>query len=187
MSGNANTTHPRLLSKYRDEVIAQLMDEYKYNNVMQAPTVKKISVNMGLGEAVGNPNIVKAAVEELSLLAGQRAVATKARKSIAGFKLREGMPIGAMVTLRGARMWEFLDRLISIALPRVRDFKGISGKAFDGRGNYNLGLKEQLIFPEIKYDDVDRVSGLNVAIATSADTDAEAKTLLTKLGMPFRN
>jgi large subunit ribosomal protein L5 len=178
---------PRLLDKYRNEVVATLKEEFEYKNPMQVPKIEKISINIGLGEAVGNPNLIKGAVEELSALAGQRAVITRAKKSIATFKLREGMPIGCMVTLRGVRMWEFLDRLVTVALPRVRDFKGVSGKAFDGRGNYNLGLKEQLIFQEVNYDNVDKVKGLNVSIITSAETDAEAKSMLKKLGMPFRN
>ena len=178
---------PRLLDKYRNEVVATLKEEFEYKNPMQVPKIEKISINIGLGEAVGNPNLIKGAVEELSALAGQRAVITRAKKSIATFKLREGMPIGCMVTLRGVRMWEFLDRLVTVALPRVRDFKGVSGKAFDGRGNYNLGLKEQLIFQEVNYDNVDKVKGLNVSIITSAETDAEAKSMLKNLGMPFRN
>ncbi len=178
---------PRLLEKYRSEVVASLKEEFEYKNPMQVPKVEKISINIGLGEAVGNPNLIKGAVEELSAIAGQKAVVTRAKKSIATFKLREGMPIGCMVTLRGVRMWEFLDRLVTVALPRVRDFKGISGKAFDGRGNYNLGLKEQLMFQEVNYDKVDKVKGMNVSIITSATTDAEAKSMLKQLGMPFRN
>ena len=178
---------PRLLEKYRNEVIASLKEEFEYQNPMQVPKVEKISINIGLGEAVGNPNLIKGAVEELSAIAGQKAVVTRAKKSIATFKLREGMPIGCMVTLRGVRMWEFLDRLVTVALPRVRDFKGISGKAFDGRGNYNLGLKEQMMFQEVNYDKVDKVKGMNVSIITSAKTDAEAKSMLKQLGMPFRN
>ena len=178
---------PRLLEKYRSEVIASLKEEFEYKNPMQVPKIEKISINIGLGEAVGNPNLIKGAVEELSAIAGQKAVVTRAKKSIATFKLREGMPIGCMVTLRGVRMWEFLDRLVTVALPRVRDFKGISGKAFDGRGNYNLGLKEQMMFQEVNYDKVDKVKGMNVSIITSAKTDAEAKSMLKQLGMPFRN
>ena len=178
---------PRLLEKYRSEVVASLKEEFEYKNPMQVPKLEKISINIGLGEAVGNPNLIKGAVEELSAIAGQKAVVTRAKKSIATFKLREGMPIGCMVTLRGVRMWEFLDRLVTVALPRVRDFKGISGKAFDGRGNYNLGLKEQMMFQEVNYDKVDKVKGLNVSIITSAATDAEAKSMLKHLGMPFRN
>jgi large subunit ribosomal protein L5 len=154
---------------------------------MEIPTIEKITINMGLGEAVANPNLIKTAVEELTVISGQRAVVTRAKKSIATFKLREGMPIGCMVTLRGQRMWEFLDRLVTVALPRTRDFKGISGKAFDGRGNYTLGLKEQTIFQEIEYDKLDKVKGMNVCFVTSANTDEEGKALLKRLGMPFKN
>jgi len=186
-TGQSVVRAPRLLNKYRNEVVASLKEEFEYKNPMQVPKLEKISINIGLGEAVGNPNLIKGAVEELSAIAGQKAVVTRAKKSIATFKLREGMPIGCMVTLRGVRMWEFLDRLVTVALPRVRDFKGISGKAFDGRGNYNLGLKEQLMFQEVNYDKVDKVKGLNVSIITSAATDAEAKSMLKHLGMPFRN
>ena len=186
-TGQTVVRTPRLLDMYRNQVIAALKEEFEYKNPMQVPKIEKISINIGLGEAVANPNLIKGAVEELSVLAGQRAVITRAKKSIATFKLREGMPIGCMVTLRGVRMWEFLDRLVTVALPRVRDFKGVSGKAFDGRGNYNLGLKEQLIFQEVNYDKVDKVKGLNVSIITSAETDAEAKSMLKQLGMPFRN
>jgi large subunit ribosomal protein L5 len=178
---------PRLLKKYRDEVASGLNEEFKYKNVMQIPNIEKRTINMGLGEAVANPNLIKTAVEELSIIAGQRAVITRAKKSIATFKLREGMPIGCMVTLRGQRMWEFLDRLVSVALPRTRDFKGISGKAFDGRGNYTLGLKEQTIFQEIEYDKIDKIKGMNVCFVTSANTDEEGKALLKRLGMPFKN
>ena len=163
-----------------------LTEEFKFENPMMVPRLEKITINMGLGEAVGNPNIVKGAVDELTRIAGQRAVATRAKKSIAGFKLRQGMPIGCMVTLRGDRMWEFLDRLVTFALPRVRDFKGVSPKSFDGRGNYNLGLKEQLIFNEIDYDKVEKVKGLNITIVTSAKNDEEGRALLRNLGMPFR-
>ena len=178
---------PRLLKKYRDEVASGLNEEFKYKNVMQIPNLEKITINMGLGEAVANPNLIKTAVEELTVIAGQRAVITRAKKSIATFKLREGMPIGCMVTLRGQRMWEFMDRLVTVALPRTRDFKGISGKAFDGRGNYTLGLKEQTIFQEIEYDKIDKIKGMNVCFVTSAKTDEEGKALLKRLGMPFKN
>ena len=178
---------PRLLKKYRDEVASGLNEEFKYKNVMQVPNLEKITINMGLGEAVANPNLIKTAVEELTVIAGQRAVITRAKKSIATFKLREGMPIGCMVTLRGQRMWEFMDRLVTVALPRTRDFKGISGKAFDGRGNYTLGLKEQTIFQEIEYDKIDKIKGMNVCFVTSAKTDEEGKALLKRLGMPFKN
>lgn len=184
---NSKTDGPRLQTMYREDVAKGLHEEFKYKNVMQIPTVEKIAINMGLGEAVGNPNLIKTAVEELTLIAGQRAVTTRAKKSIATFKLREGMPIGCMVTLRGRRMWEFLDRLVTIALPRVRDFKGVNGKAFDGRGNYTLGLKEQTIFQEIHYDNIDKIKGMNVCVVTSAETDEEGKSLLKRLGMPFRN
>ena len=186
MSNQAVAGTPRLKGQYQSSVVNSLTEEFKYSNSMMIPRLEKITINMGLGEAVGNPNIVKGAVDELSKIAGQRAVATRAKKSIAGFKLRQGMPIGCMVTLRGDRMWEFLDRLVTFALPRVRDFKGVSPKAFDGRGNYNLGLKEQLIFNEIDYDKVDKVKGLNITIVTSAKTDEEGRALLRNLGMPFR-
>jgi len=186
MSNQAVAGTPRLKGQYKSSVVNSLTEEFKYSNSMMIPRLEKITINMGLGEAVGNPNIVKGAVDELSKIAGQRAVATRAKKSIAGFKLRQGMPIGCMVTLRGDRMWEFLDRLVTFALPRVRDFKGVSPKAFDGRGNYNLGLKEQLIFNEIDYDKVDKVKGLNITIVTSAKTDEEGRALLRNLGMPFR-
>jgi large subunit ribosomal protein L5 len=178
---------PRLQKMYREEVAGGLHEEFKYKNVMEIPTIEKITINMGLGEAVANPNLIKTAVEELTVISGQRAVITRAKKSIATFKLREGMPIGCMVTLRGQRMWEFLDRLVTVALPRTRDFKGISGKAFDGRGNYTLGLKEQTIFQEIEYDKLDKVKGMNVCFVTSANTDEEGKALLKRLGMPFKN
>jgi large subunit ribosomal protein L5 len=178
---------PRLQKKYREEVAGGLNEEFKYKNIMEIPKIEKITINMGLGEAVANPNLIKTAVEELTVISGQRAVITRAKKSIATFKLREGMPIGCMVTLRGQRMWEFLDRLVTVALPRTRDFKGISGKAFDGRGNYTLGLKEQTIFQEIEYDKLDKVKGMNVCFVTSANTDEEGKALLKRLGMPFKN
>ena len=186
MSNQAVAGMPRLKVQYRSSIVNSLTEEFKFENAMMVPRLEKITINMGLGEAVGNPNIVKGADEELTRIAGQRAVATRAKKSIAGFKLRQGMPIGCMVTLRGDRMWEFLDRLVTFALPRVRDFKGISPKSFDGRGNYNLGLKEQLIFNEIDYDKVDKVKGLNITIVTSAKNDEEGRALLRNLGMPFR-
>ena len=178
---------PRLQDRYRGEIVDALMKEFGYKNTMQVPRLEKITLNMGLGEAVTNPNLVKTAVEELSQIAGQKAVVTRAKKSIANFKLRAGLAIGCMVTLRRERMWEFLDRLVSVAMPRVRDFKGISGKAFDGRGNYSLGIREQIIFPEINYDKVEKIKGLNVTITTTAKTDEEGKALLKHLGMPFRN
>ncbi|AJE02545.1 50S ribosomal protein L5 [Geobacter pickeringii] len=177
----------RLKELYNNEIVSQLTKEFNYTNVMQVPKVEKVVVNMGLGEAIQNVKILDSAVEELVAITGQKAVITKAKKSIAGFKLRQGMPIGCMVTLRREKMYEFLDRLINIALPRVRDFKGISGKGFDGRGNYSLGVKEQLIFPEINYDKIDKIKGLNITIVTSAKTDEESKALLKLFGMPFRN
>lgn len=177
---------PRLRDKYRKGVVQELMKEFSYKNVMEVPKVEKVVLNVGLGEAIQNIKLLDAAQKELSLITGQKGVTTKAKKSIAGFKLRKGMPIGCKVTLRGNRMYEFLDRLISVALPRIRDFKGVSGKAFDGKGNYTLGIKEQFIFPEIDYDKVEMVHGMDVAICTTAKTDAEAKSLLRHLGMPFR-
>lgn len=176
----------RLKEKYKKEVIPALMTEFKYKNIMQAPKVEKIVLNVGMGEAISNMKLLEAAVKELAAIAGQRPVITKAKKSIATFKLREGMPIGCMVTLRGNMMYEFLDRLISFALPRIRDFKGVSGKSFDGRGNYTLGVKEQLMFPEIKYDEIAAVHGMDIVIVTTAKTNEEGKKLLNLLGMPFR-
>lgn len=183
--GHRLTMTPRLKEKYKKEIIPLLMKEFSYKNVMQVPKVVKVVLNVGLGEAIQNIKLLDAAQKELSLITGQRAVATKAKKSIAGFKLREGMPIGCKVTLRGDKMYEFLDRLISVALPRIRDFKGVSGKAFDGMGNYSLGIKEQFIFPEIDYDKVEMAHGMDVSICTSAENDAESKALLKHLGMPF--
>ncbi len=177
----------RLKEKYKKEVVSALMTEFKYKNVMQVPKVEKIVLNVGMGEAISNMKLLEAAVKELAAITGQRPVITKAKKSIATFKLREGMPIGCMVTLRGDRMYEFLDRLISFALPRIRDFKGVSGKSFDGRGNYTLGVKEQLMFPEIKYDEIAAVHGMDIVIVTTAKTNEEGKKLLNLLGMPFRN
>ena len=176
----------RLRTKYEEEIIPKLREEFGYTNPMMIPHLVKVSVNMGLGEAVKNPKIVDGALRDLTAIAGQKPVITRARRSIATFKLREGMPIGVAVTLRRDRMYEFLDRLMNVALPRVRDFRGVSPKAFDGRGNFSLGIKEQIIFPEIEYDKVDRVVGLNVTVVTSAATDDEARRLLTHLGMPFR-
>jgi large subunit ribosomal protein L5 len=172
---------------YKKTVHPQLMERFGYKNSLQAPRITKIVVNMGLGEAVSNPKIMDSAVVELGAIAGQKPVVTRAKKSIAGFKLRVGMPIGCRVTLRRDRMWEFLDRLITLSLPRVRDFRGVSGKAFDGAGNYTLGLKEQIVFPEINFDKVDKIKGMNITVVTSAKTNEEAKELLTGLGMPFRN
>lgn len=167
-------------------MIPALMKEFGYKNIMAVPKLEKISLNIGLGEATQNPKLLDSAVSELASIAGQRPVVTKAKKSVAAFKVRAGMPIGCMVTLRGERMYEFLDRLVSIALPRVRDFRGVSTKSFDGRGNYTLGLKDQLIFPEIDYNKVDKLKGMNVCITTTAKTDAEGLSLLKHLGMPFR-
>ena len=177
----------RLQEIYLKDVVPQLMKTYGYKNVMQVPKLGKIVLNMGLGEAVQNIKILDSAVEELALISGQKAVITKAKHSIAVYKLREGMPIGAMVTLRRKHMIEFLDKLVNVALPRVRDFRGVSGKAFDGRGNYSLGIREQIIFPEINFDKIDKIKGLNISIVTTAKTDEEGKELLRLLGMPFRN
>lgn len=171
---------------YKDECVPQLMKEFGYKNVMQVPKILKVSLNMGLGEAVQNSKIVESASNELTQIAGQKAVVTKAKKSIAGFKLREGMPIGARVTLRGERMYDFLNKLMNVALPRVRDFRGVSPKAFDGRGNFSMGVKEHIIFPEIDYDKIDKIKGLNITITTSATTDDEGRFLLRAMGMPFR-
>ena len=177
----------RLKEVYDKELIPQLTKEFSYKNVMEVPRLEKIVINMGLGEAIQNIKILDSAAQELSAISGQKPVITKARKSIASFKLREGMPIGCMVTLRKDRMYEFLDRLVNEALPRVRDFKGVSPKGFDGRGNYSLGVKEQLIFPEINYDKVDKIKGMNITVVTTARTDEEGRALLKLLGMPFRN
>jgi large subunit ribosomal protein L5 len=178
---------PRLLAEYRERVAPALRERFAYGNPMQVPRVAKISVNVGLGEAIQNQKLVEAAAAQLAAITGQKAVITRAKKAIANFKLREGLAIGTMVTLRRERMWEFLDRLINIALPRVRDFRGISPKGFDGRGSYTLGLREQIIFPEIDYDKVEKVHGMNITIVTTAPTDDEARELLRGLGMPFRN
>ncbi len=177
---------PRLQDKYKAEIVPALTKDFGYKNVMQVPRLTKISVNMGLGEAVQNPKIIDSCLEELAALTGQKPVITRSRKAIAGFKLRAGLPIGINVTLRKDRMWEFLDRLLYLALPRVRDFRGINPKGFDGRGNFTLGLKEQIIFPEINYDKVAKVKGMNITVVTTAKTDDEARRLLTHLGMPFR-
>jgi large subunit ribosomal protein L5 len=176
----------RLRAKYESEVMAQLINKFGYKNPMQVPKVTKIVLNMGLGEAVQNSKILDSAQEELAQIAGQKPVVRRARKSIANFKLREGVPIGCSVTLRSDRMWEFFDRLITFALPRVRDFKGVSKKAFDGRGNYSLGIREHIIFPEINYDKIDKIKGLNVTFVTTAKRDDESFALLELLGMPFR-
>jgi large subunit ribosomal protein L5 len=177
---------PRLREKYQAEIIEALKKQFDYTNPMQVPKLDKIVVNMGMGEAVGNPKLIDSAVEEIEQITGQKPVVARAKKAISNYKLREGMPIGVFVTLRREKMWEFLDRLISVALPRVRDFKGISPKGFDGRGNYTLGLREQIIFPEINYDKIDTVKGMNVTIVTTAKTDEEGFALLKHLGMPFR-
>jgi large subunit ribosomal protein L5 len=177
---------PRILERYRSEVMARLSEEFGYKNRHQVPTLEKVVVNVGLGEATVNPKLLEKAPEELSAITGQKAIIRKARKSVASFKLRQGQAIGCKVTLRGERMWEFYDRLVSVALPRVRDFKGVSQKAFDGRGNYTLGLREQIIFPEVDYDKVEQITGMNVTVCTTAKTDAEGKALLQHLGMPFR-
>ncbi len=176
----------RLKEKYNKEIAPQLAKEFDIKNPMAIPRIEKIIVNMGMGEAISNSKILDVAVEELKVITGQKPVVTKAKKSIASFKLRQGMPIGTMVTLRGERMYEFLDRLISVALPRVRDFRGISAKAFDGRGNYTLGIREQLIFPEIDFNKVDKTRGMNISIVTTAKNDEQSRALLKSLGMPFR-
>lgn len=177
----------RLQAHYREKIVPELKSKFGYKSVMEVPRLTKITLNMGLSEAVADKKIIEHAVGDMTKIAGQKPVVTKARKAIAGFKIREGYPIGCMVTLRGSRMYEFLDRFITIALPRVRDFRGISGKAFDGRGNYNIGVKEQIIFPEIEYDKVDALRGLNISITTTAKSDEEAKALLTGFRFPFRN
>ena len=177
----------RLQQTYREKIVPDLMKQFGYASIMQVPRITKITLNMGVGEAVADKKLLELASGDLIKIAGQKPVTTKAKKAIAGFKIRAGYPIGCMVTLRGDRMYEFLDRLVTIALPRVRDFRGISGKAFDGRGNYNLGVKEQIIFPEIEYDKVDKVRGLNISITTTAKTDDEAKALLAAFRFPFRN
>jgi large subunit ribosomal protein L5 len=179
-------TPPRLREVYKKEIIEKLRQQFNYTNPMEIPKLVKITINMGLGDAIENAKILDTAAEELSAIAGQKAVVTRAKKSIANFKLRQGMPIGAMVTLRNERMYEFFDRLINIALPRVRDFKGVPSKSFDGKGNYSLGLREQIIFPEINYDRIDKVKGMNITIVTNAKTDEEGRALLTHFGMPFR-
>jgi large subunit ribosomal protein L5 len=184
-NASANGYEPRLRSRYRDEVVPQLRQQLGLKNVMQVPRLEKVVVNMGVGEAVRDGRLLDAALEDLQVITGQRAVVTKARKSIAGFKLREGMAIGAKVTLRGARMWEFVDRLVSLALPRIRDFRGLAPTSFDGHGNYTLGVTEQLIFPEIDYDKVVKVTGMDITIVTTAGTDDDGRALLAALGFPF--
>ena len=177
---------PRLKERYRDEVVPKLMTDFGYGNVHEVPRLEKIVLNIGLGEAIANARALDAATNDLALITGQKPVITRAKKSVAVFRLRAGMPIGAMVTLRGDRMYEFLDRLVGTALPRIRDFRGLSPRSFDGRGNYSLGLREQLVFPEIEYDRIDRVRGLEISIVTTAKTDEEGRELLTYLGMPLR-
>ncbi len=177
----------RLQQFYKESVVGELSQRFGYKSIMEVPRITKITLNMGVGEAVADKKVLENAVGDMQKIAGQKAVTTKARKSIAGFKIRDGYPIGCMVTLRGPRMFEFLDRLVTIALPRVRDFRGISGKSFDGQGNYNMGVKEQIIFPEIEYDKIDALRGMNISITTTAKTDAEAKALLSAFKLPFKN
>ena len=177
---------PRMRRRYVDEIVPSLVSEFRYRNAMQVPGVVKVVLNIGLGEAITNARAIDAATNDLKMITGQAPIVIRARKSVAAFKLREGMPIGAKVTLRGNRMYEFLDKLLNVALPRIRDFRGVDPKAFDGHGNYTLGLREQLVFPEIDYDKIDRLRGLEVCIVTTARTDAEGQALLTGLGMPFR-
>jgi large subunit ribosomal protein L5 len=178
---------PRLLERYKKEVVAKLMQRFGYKNPMQVPRLQKIVINVGLGEATANPKMVDTTVAEISAITGQKPIVRRAKKSIANFKLRQGMPIGVMVTLRRERMWEFLDRLVSIGLPRVRDFRGVSPRGFDGAGNFTLGLREQIVFPEINFDKVEKVKGMNITVVTSADSDEQARELLTQLGVPFRS
>ena len=182
-----NVPEPRLRERYKKEVVGALMKRFSYTSPMQVPRLSRIVVNMGLGAAVGNPKIIDSAVQELSAITGQKPVVTRSKKAIANFKLREGLPIGVKVTLRRERMWEFMDRLVTLALPRVRDFRGTSPKAFDGAGNYTLGLKEQIVFPEINFDGVDSIKGMNITFVTTAESNEEAKELLTQLGIPFRS
>lgn len=188
MSENGATPRliPRLKTQYQEEHVPAMMKEFNYQNVMQVPRIQKTSINIGLGESLQNSKAIEAATNDLMIMTGQKPVVTRARQSIANYKLREGMPIGAMVTLRGNRMWDFLDRLINIVLPRQRDFQGISPDSFDGRGNYSIGLREQLVFPEIEYDNIDKIRGLEITIVTSANTDEEARRLLALMDMPFK-
>jgi large subunit ribosomal protein L5 len=185
-SGNESKFVPRLRDVYRERVVPALMKEFAYQNPMQVPRLDRIVLNVGMGEAIQNVKLLESAATELGMITGQKPIITRAKKAIAGFKLRQGMPIGAKVTLRSRRMWEFLDRLVTLALPRIRDFRGVSAKAFDGRGNYTLGLKEQLIFPEIEYDRIASIHGMDITIVTTAHTNDEGKALLKHLGMPFR-
>lgn len=177
----------RLQEFYKQTVVPQLREKFGYQSIMEVPRITKITLNMGVGEAVGDKKILENAVGDMTKIAGQKPVVTKARKAIAGFKIREGYPIGCMVTLRGTRMFEFLDRFVTVAMPRIRDFRGVGGKGFDGRGNYNIGVKEQIIFPEIEYDKIDALRGMNISITTTAKTDAEAKALLAAFKFPFKN
>lgn len=183
----SETEQPRLQKAYSDNVVEGLKKRFNYKNAMQVPRLQRIVINMGLGTAVGNPKVIDAAVAELTAITGQKPIVTRAKKSIAGFKLREGMPVGVAVTLRRERMWEFLDRLVSLALPRVRDFRGVSARGFDGAGNYTLGLREQIVFPEIEFEKVDAVRGMNITFVTTAETNEEGRELLRQLGMPFRS
>lgn len=176
----------RLQEKYKNEVVKSMMERFNYENIMEVPKLEKVVINMGIGEARDNPKIMESAVKELEIIAGQKPVVTQAKKSIANFKLREGMKVGTKVTLRGERMYHFLDKLMNIALPRVRDFRGVNSSSFDGRGNYALGIKEQLIFPEIEYDMIDSIRGLDIVVVTTANTDEEARVFLEKMGMPFK-
>lgn len=185
-NGTVEAIVPRLKTRYQEEIVSAMMTEFGYSNRMQVPRVEKIVVNIGLGEALQNSKAIEAATGDLGIITGQKAIVTKARKSIATYKLREGMPIGAKVTMRGNRMWDFLDRLISVVLPRQRDFQGISPDSFDGRGNYSLGLREQLVFPEIDYDSIDKIRGMEITIVTTAQTDEEARRMLALMNMPFR-
>jgi large subunit ribosomal protein L5 len=177
----------RLQQVYKDQVVPKLQEQFQYTNVMQVPRVKKITLNMGVGEAVADKKQMDNAVRDMTAIAGQKPVVTKSRKSIAGFKIRDGWPIGCKVTLRGQHMWEFMDRLISLSIPRIRDFRGLNGKSFDGRGNYSMGVREQIMFPEIDYDKVDAIRGLDITITTTAETDEEGKALLAAFNFPFRN
>jgi len=187
-SGNVSEkTAPRLAQVYKSEIVPELLKERGYKSVMEVPRIIKIVLNMGVGEAIADKKVLEHAIGDLTLIAGQKPVTTKARKSVAGFKVREGYPIGCKVTLRGVRMYEFLDRLISVAIPRIRDFRGISAKSFDGRGNFNMGVKEQIIFPEVEYDKIDALRGMNLTITTTAKTDEEARLLLSAFRFPFRN
>ena len=177
----------RLQQQYREKIVPDLLAKFGYKSVMEVPRITKITLNMGVGEAVADKKVLEHAVSDMTKIAGQKPVVTKSRKSIAGFKIRDGYPIGCMVTLRGPRMFEFLDRLVTVALPRVRDFRGVSGKGFDGRGNYNMGVKEQIIFPEIEYDKIDALRGMNISVTTTAKTDEEARALLGAFKFPFKN